>query len=221
MKPRALILDFDGLIVDTEVPIFESWQTDFADFGHELNLEEYVGCVGSDLNGFDPHSHLEELTGKTINRAELEEAREDRIHAAVDQLGPMDGVREVLEEAHEEGIPCAVASSSPRSWVEKHLDRIGFMKHFVLTRTIDDVSAPKPSPELFLAAAAGLDVDPEEAIVFEDSLNGLRASVSAGSPCVVVPNQITTHLEFTEATRRVDSMEHVSVPWLRNIFTTQ
>ncbi len=219
--PRALIFDFDGLIVDTEVPIFEAWQTDYAGFGHELRLEDYVGCVGSDFNGFDPQKHLEKLTGREIEWPELDSAREKRAHDAVDQLGPMAGVVALLDDAASAGIPCAVASSSPRSWVERHLDRIGLLDRFVLTRTIDDVSAPKPSPELFQAAAAGLGVTPGEAVVFEDSLNGLKASISAGSPCVVVPNQITALLDFAGAARRVNSLEEVSIPWLREIFTTK
>ena len=57
-KPKALIFDFDGLIVDTEVPIFDAWQTDYAEYGQELSLEDYVGCVGSDFGGFDPRLHL-------------------------------------------------------------------------------------------------------------------------------------------------------------------
>lgn len=218
-KPRALIFDFDGLIVDTEVPIFEAWQVDYAEFSQELSLEDYVDCVGSDFGGFDPQKHLEKLTGETIEWGKLDAAREQRAHDAVDLLGPMPGIIALLDEAEAVGIPCAAASSSPRSWVERHLNRIGLMDRFELTRTIDDVSAPKPSPELFLAAAEGLDVEPREAIVFEDSLNGLKASITAGSPCVVVPNRITALLDFEGATRRVKSMEEVNVPWLREIFS--
>ncbi|MCL4108429.1 UNVERIFIED_CONTAM: hypothetical protein GTU68_046122 [Idotea baltica] len=220
MKPKALVFDFDGLIVDTEVPIFEAWQVDYAEFGQELRLEDYLGCVGSDSAGFDPHLNLEQLTGQTIDGAKMEHARELRIHDAVDMLGPMPGVIALLDEARAAGIRCAVASSSPRSWVERHLNRIELMDRFEFTRTVDDVTAPKPSPELFLAAAEGLGVEPHEAIVFEDSLNGLNASIAAGSPCVIVPNRLTALLDFKGATRRVKTMEEVTISWLREMFAT-
>jgi beta-phosphoglucomutase-like phosphatase (HAD superfamily) len=73
------------------------------------------------------------------------------------------------------------------------------LDRFALTRCLDDVAAPKPAPDLFLAAAAGLGVDPAATIVFEDSRNGLLAALAAGCPCIVVPNRITAHLDFTGA----------------------
>ncbi|MBL9155413.1 MAG: HAD family hydrolase [Verrucomicrobiales bacterium] len=205
---RALIFDFDGLILDTEVPIYEAWRENYAAHGHDLPLELYVGCVGSDFHRFDPKLHLESLTGGPIDWDQWDEARERRALAIVNALmDPMDGVADRLGEAAALGIPCAVASSSPRSWVEPHLERIGLRQRFVLTRCLDDVSRPKPSPELFLAAAAGLGVDPGEALVFEDSLNGLIAAQAAGMRCVSVPNRVTAGLDLSGATLKIPSLD--------------
>jgi putative hydrolase of the HAD superfamily len=82
---------------------------------------------------------------------------------------------------------------------------------FVLTRCIDDVAAPKPAPDLFLAAAAGLGVAPGEALVLEDSRNGLLAAMAAGCPCVVVPNRVTAHLDFTGAAAVLASLEDLDL----------
>ena len=207
MPVRALIFDFDGLILDTEVPIYEAWRENYAAHGHDLPLELYVGCVGSDFHRFDPKLHLESLTGEAIDWNQWDEARERRALEIVNSLvDPMPGVADRLREAREMGLPCAVASSSPRSWVEPHLERIGLREHFVLTRCIDDVSRPKPSPELFLAAAEGLGVEPGDALVFEDSLNGLLAAQAAGMRCVSVPNRVTEGLDLSGGALKIASL---------------
>lgn len=209
---RALLFDFDGLILDTEVPIYEAWQENYAAHGHALALEDYVGCVGSDFHRFDPKLHLETLSGEKIDWNHWDERRERRALDIVNSLTvPMPGVLERLREASEAGIPCAVASSSPRSWVEPHLDRIGLRDQFKLTRCLDDVSRPKPSPELFLAAAEGLGVPPEEALVFEDSVNGLIAAQAAGMRCVSVPNRVTAGLDFDGCSLKLDSLASVTL----------
>ena len=198
---RALIFDFDGVILDTEVADYEIWREKYLAHGHDLPLEVFMGGVGSDFGGFDLKLQLENLTGKKrIDWDRWDEERERRLLERTNALTePMPGVRELLEEAESAGIPCAVASSSPRGWVEPHLERLGLRERFRLTRCIDDVSEPKPSPELFLAAAKGLGVSPAEAIAIEDSLNGLTAATAAGMRCVVVPNCLTKHLDFSGA----------------------
>ena len=70
----------------------------------------------------------------------------------------------------------------------------------------DFVEKIKPAPDLFLHAAAKLGAAPDEVIVFEDSLNGLRAARAAGMKCVVVPGPTTQHLEFDGAWRILDSL---------------
>ena len=211
---KALIFDFDGLILDTEVPIYESWLENYEAFGRDLPLETYVKCVGSDFNSFDPKAHLESLVNKSIDWEHWDVRRNRDAIERTNQLDPMPGVIDLLEATQRESIPCAVASSSPRSWVEGHLERLGLTSYFALTRCIDDVNDPKPSPELFLAAAEALEVEPSEAIVFEDSLNGLKAAREAGNPCVIVPNRITQHLTFEGATAILESLEDIELETL-------
>ncbi len=212
---KALIFDFDGLIMDTEVPIYEAWKETYAAFNCDLPLEDYAGCVGSDFDGFDPKSYLESRIDEEVDWETWDLKREARALELVNQLGAMAGVLALLETAYENGIACAVASSSSRNWVETHLDRIGFRKYFPLIRCIDDVAAPKPSPELFLAAAEGLEIDPADGLVLEDSLNGLVAASSAGIPCLAVPNQITSHLDFSGAVKTIPSLEGIGLSELK------
>jgi len=211
MPLRALLFDFDGLILDTEFPIYEAWCEDYLAHGHELPLDVYAACVGSDFNRFDPKSHLESLVGKEIDWPDRDLWRERNALERVKKLPPLPGVVALLDAAEAKGLPCAVASSSPRSWVEGHLSRLGLLDRFLLTRCSDDVAAPKPAPDLFLSAAAGLGVTPGEALVLEDSRNGLLAAMAAGCPCVVVPNRVTAHLDFAGAAKVLASLEDLDL----------
>ncbi len=206
MPLRALLFDFDGLILDTEGPVYEAWREDYREHGHELPLEVYAACVGSDFNRFDPKAHLESLVGYAIDWPERDRWRERRALERVWSLGPLPGVVALLDEATAAGVPCAVASSSPRSWVEGHLSRLGLLERFAATRCLDDVAEPKPAPDLFLAAAGAVGVAPGEALVLEDSRNGLLAASAAGIACVVVPNRVTAHLDFGGAALVANSL---------------
>lgn len=209
--PEALIFDFDGLILDTEVPVYEAWRQNYAAHGHELPLETYVNCVGSDFHRFDPKAHLEALTASAIDWSHWDPRREEIAREQTAQLAPFPGVVALLEEAAALGVPCVVASSSPRSWVEGHLTRLGLMSFFRTTRCLDDVAAPKPAPDLFLAALEALSLAPGQAVVLEDSRNGLDAAKAAGIACIIVPNRITGSLDFSGAAAVLKTLDGVTL----------
>ena len=214
---RALIFDFDGLVVDTETAIFQAWQEVYAEHGHELELATYAACVGSDHGMFDPMAHLDGLVGRALDWSVLEPRKQARIVELLAEQPTLPGVRELLAAAGDGGIDCAVASSSSLDWVAGWLDKLGIDHHFKVVRTRDHVERIKPHPDLFLAAADGLGVAPAEAIVFEDSENGLRAANAAGIRCVAVPNQITAAGDFDTAAMRVGSLAEVSADQLREL----
>jgi putative hydrolase of the HAD superfamily len=183
---RAVIFDFDGLIVDTESTGYHTWREIFAEHGHELPVERYAQVVGTDFNtSYDPRRDLEQLTGR--------------------------GVADLLQEADALGLRIAIASSSPRVWIDSWMDQLGLHDHFHHISTVDDTGKVKPDPSLFLHAAEKLGVQPEEAVIFEDSLNGLRAAMAAGIRCIVAPGPMTRHLDFTGAWKRVESLAHVTL----------
>ncbi|MEM7146481.1 MAG: HAD-IA family hydrolase [Verrucomicrobiota bacterium] len=208
---KGIIFDFDGLILDTEVPIFRAWQECYEAHGEELSLEEYARCVGTDMEDYHPGEELNRRVGGKLDQEEWEAKRRDRVFEMLEGAEPMPGVRKVLIEAEALGLPCAVASSSTVEWVKGWLERLGIAGAFATVRCIDHVHRPKPNPALFLRAAEDLNFAPAEVMVLEDSLNGLRAARAAGSPCVVVPNEITSHLDFEEATMRLETLGGVSL----------
>lgn len=215
---RALIFDFDGLIVDTESAIYEAWRELYLYHGQDLLLPTYVQCVGSTFSLYDPMAALEELTGNPVLWDEILPRKDARIRELQQGLDTMPGIRALLEEAGLRGIPCAVASSSSRRHVMSWLDRTGIADAFTVIRTRDDVVRAKPAPDLFLAAAAGLNLSPAETLVLEDSTNGLRAACAAGAPCVIVPSPVTMGSDFTGAAAIIDSLDGITLDALLEIY---
>jgi HAD superfamily hydrolase (TIGR01509 family) len=218
---NGILFDFDGLIVDTEYPVYQAWAETYAAHGHELRLEAYTGCVGSDFAAFHPATELERLVGRPLDWPALDERRRARVGELLDGAEPLPGVPALLEEASRCGLRCAVASSSPREWVEPWLDRLGLREAFREVVTLDDVARPKPSPELFQLALRRLGLTPGEAVVLEDSRNGLLAALAARVPCVVVPNRVTAGLDFQGAHGRLGSLAGVRIEDLRRIRGTR
>jgi putative hydrolase of the HAD superfamily len=209
---RAILFDFDGLIVDTESVGYHTWRQLYAQHGHELAVETYAQAIGTEFNDlYDPRRDLDALTGSALPWAELELRRLEHERELRSTLSTLPGVVDRLTEARELGLPCAVASSSPLSWVGTWIEQLELRHHFHHLTTVDDTGKVKPDPSLFLHAAGRLGVHPHEVLVFEDSLNGLRAARAAEMRCIVVPGPMTQHLDFEGALRRVGSLAEVSL----------
>ena len=219
MALRALIFDFDGLVVDTETAIFEAWREFYAAHGQALGIETWAQCVGSDFGGYDPMRELEEATGLEFDWGLEVQRIESRRDAIVADSPVLPGVRERLIEAAALGLPCSIASSSPRSWVEPWLAKLGLREYFQNVTVLDDVGIAKPAPDLFLHAAARLGVAADEVVIFEDSLNGLRAARAAAMRCAIVPGPTTRHLDFGGAWTMLSSLAETTVKALQIQFT--
>lgn len=198
----ALIFDFDGTILDTESPWYDLVRELYAAYGFELPLADYLRCIGSSEEDFDVYAHLELLVGRPLDKKGIRDELVRRHGRLMDAAALRPGVAERLAEARGLGLPLAIASSSPRQWVRGFLDRFGLADHFPVLASADDVDRVKPDPALFQVALLGLGCRPEEALVFEDSANGLAAARAAGIACVAVPNRLTAHSDFAGAWRR-------------------
>ena len=203
---KALIFDFDGLILDTEGPIFQSWQEAYRRFGGELSLAKWATVIGTYEEPFDPFEDLQEQIGRRLDPAEILPARSQREAAlvAAQQIRP--GVEQYLQDAHSLGMKVGLASSSSCQWVTGHLNRLRLIDYFHCIRGKDDVKITKPDPALYLSAASGLGVLPEQAIALEDSPNGVLAARRAGMFAVAVPNDLTRQLPLDHADWHLDSL---------------
>lgn len=207
---KALVFDFDGLILDTEGPVYEGWREVYAEHGEELPVSFWQTIIGRGSNWFDPLADLERRLDRQLDREAIRIARQVRVRELVAALPILPGVLEWIEEARRLGLKLGVASSSSRAWVVGHLERLG-LDGWDCIRCRDDVARAKPDPDLYLAAARELEVTPAQAIAIEDSPNGCLAARAAGLYCVAVPNQMTADLEFDAADVRLDSLADVSL----------
>lgn len=209
---RALLFDFDGTVIDTELPAFTAWQEVYRQHGHELTLDAWAGCLGT-IGGFEPLAHLEDLVGSPVaDREALDTRRRARQLelVAAEVLRP--GLDAYLERAAELGIRIAIVSSDEDAWIASNLARVGRSDgwaHVVCAN--GDATRAKPHPCLYEEALAALGISAGEAVAFEDSPNGIRAAKSAGIFCVVVPNAVTRPLDLSGGDLLLESFEDLSL----------
>lgn len=219
MKLKALLFDFDGLILDTESPEFDVWQAIYCEHGQELAAETWGQIVGGwGASHFDAAEHLVDLVGDGLNVEELR-ARHRSESDALTLLQPiLPGVANCLDEARCLGLQLAIASSSLHSWVDPHLARLKLADCFETVICADDVppGRTKPKPDLFLKALDVIGVSADEAIVFEDSPNGVRAARAAGIFVVAVPNPMTARLKIEGADLILKSLAELSLQDMLN-----
>jgi HAD superfamily hydrolase (TIGR01509 family) len=212
--PGALIYDFDGLILDTETCTYDAVRAAFAEHGQELGVAAWQAILGT-----ADHPHWTEMLadrlGRPVDREALTARREEQRMAVLRTLPPCAGVEDLLDAAVASGVPNAVGSSSAARWVVGHLERLGIRDRFAVVATSDDVGGDprrtKPAPDIFLAAARSLGVDPGSCVVLEDSPNGVLAARAAGMPVVAVPGPMTEGLDFGGADLVVPSLVGVSL----------
>jgi len=202
----AVIFDFDGVIVDTEWAIYQTWQELYVQHGAELSLDVYVQCVGSDHGAWDPKAYLDGLVGKSLDWDGILPAKHAEARKLLEAEGVMSGVIEWLDDLQGGGIPVGVASSSSVDWVGGWLEKLGLRERFVSLSCRDHVERIKPAPDLFLDAARKLGAAPARCLVVEDSFNGMVAAHAAGMRVLAVPNRITAGQDFSAALMRVESL---------------
>lgn len=205
---QLVIFDFDGLILDTEAPVYDVWQAIYAEHGHQLDFARWAQCIGT-ADTFDPCLDLEALVGRPLDPAPLRQRHRTQVDALIAAQPVLPGVREYVNAAHRLGLRLGVASSSSRAWVEGHLARLGLRERFDVVRCADDVARVKPDPALYLAVLEATGVAAPQAVALEDSPNGVLAAKRAGLTCVAVPNPLTVRLDLAAADLRLASLADV------------
>lgn len=209
---KALLWDFDGLILDTETPDVRAWEAIYAEHGFAYHEEHWSSIIGGyGRSSFDPAAELQRLSGGTLAMTDLRARQQTLSNEMIARKPVQAGVRQYLETAQRLGIRRAVASSSPHAWVEGHLRRLGLHHFFELFICQEEVGQErtKPHPDLYLKALAGLRILPSEAIVLEDSPNGVLAGKAAGIFVLGVPNDVTARLGIDHADMVIKSLAAV------------
>lgn len=223
---RALIFDFNGIIVDDEPIHFELFRRVLGEEGIELTEENYYArYLGFDDRGAFSAAYRE--NGRSLDESLL--ARLIGRKAVYYQSAIQNKVRifpgvEKLIAALAPSLPLAVASGALRQEIETILSTAGLRKHFSVIISAEDVDHGKPEPEIFLKALAGLNaqvkntdcITAADCLVVEDSKEGIRGARRAGMKCLAVSNSHPAEL-LQEANAVVTSLEQVDLSLLEKL----
>lgn len=209
---RALVFDFDGLIVDTETPLIDAYAAVHAQHGVPFDRAVFIRSVGhadysfDPWHGFSPHA----------DRAALELERRQVKNELLLRQPLLPGIVALLDAAREHQLQIGLASNSEHAWVEPHLARFGLLSRFQFLACREDAPSPKPEPDLYRLVLNRFGLRGHEAIAFEDSQTGALAAKRANLWTVAVPGPSTAHHDLSHADLRVASLADVNLADLLN-----
>jgi HAD superfamily hydrolase (TIGR01509 family) len=209
MTIKGIIFDFDGLICDTETPEVRAWEALFLENGLIFPFDRYQETIGAVHNDESPFIFLEEMLGHSITRGQYMEKFIVFRNNLIDLEPIRPGILEYLIQAQYLGLKIGLASSSPRTWIDYHLNRLSISDFFGCIKTYNDVSKTKPDPELFIKSIACMRLNPDEIVALEDSPNGVAAAKKAEIHVVVFPNEATRNFNFESADLIINSLEEL------------
>ncbi|MGD9131345.1 MAG: HAD family phosphatase [Candidatus Bathyarchaeota archaeon] len=195
---KAVIFDWDGTLADTKEAVVQSFQKVLGEAGCRVSdtfIERRMG-IGTKktiIEAFrERHMRLDVSTLEKLANEKI------RIQAELTQIVRLfDGVAELLE-ALQGKTKIALATMSNRKVVDKLLPAKKIERYFDVVVTADEIDKPKPNPEVFLVSAAKLEVKPEDCVVVEDSVFGVRAAKAAGMKCIAVSSGAYSREELEE-----------------------
>lgn len=213
---RALVFDFDGLIVDTETPLIDAYAAVHQSHGVPFDRTLFIRNVGhadyafDPWHGFSPHA----------DRAALEVQRRALKDDLMARQPVLPGVVALLDAARAHGLRVGLASNSEHSWVEPHLAERGLLDRFEFLACREDAPSPKPEPDLYRLVLNRFGLRGREAIAFEDSHTGALAAKRAHLWAVAVPGPSTLHHDFAHADLKAASLAEVTLDELIRSFST-
>lgn len=211
---RAVIFDFDGVLLDTETLEYTAWVEIFEEYGARLELADWIRFVGTWIPD-DIYTMLAERTDRPVDRDSIRRRHRKILSQRLARAELCAGVTTLVSALQAADVRLAIASNSDRGWVHGHLDQRHFRAPFEVISTQEDVTRLKPEPDIYLLTLDRLGLKAHEAVVFEDSLPGATAALAAGLRVFVVPNPVTVQSDFPAGVTRIRSLADVSVAWLQ------
>jgi HAD superfamily hydrolase (TIGR01509 family) len=221
MKIKGLIFDFDGLILDTEYAEFKSWEMILDSFQVNFPMENWLASIGISDSDFNIYTYLESHTDKKLNRDDILTTRENYLGQLLATQSILPGIENLIIEAKNKGLKLAVASGATNKWVTSNLKRIGLFNYFDGIHTREEVIYAKPDPALYYNALTNLGIDPDNAVAFEDSPNGIQAAKAAGLFCIAVPNYLTRMLDTSAADIILPTLKDFNLSKINALFEKQ
>jgi HAD superfamily hydrolase (TIGR01509 family) len=185
VAPAAVVFDCDGTLVDSEPLAWRAWRDLLARYGYDLRPEDIEVTRGRGWP--EIHGHFARVVPDIGSSEAAWEGFSGNLFALLEsELPPFDDAIGTARELHARGVPIAVASSSPRARLDATLRAAGLDELFDVTVAGDEVAHGKPAPDLFLAAAERLGVEPAACVAVEDSPPGVASALAAGMTVVAV-----------------------------------
>ena len=212
---RAILFDLDGLMFNSEPHSLASWEAVLKERGVTLDQLTVEGILGLRIDAtartlIDKYHLPDTVQGLSDAKTEYQIAHLDG------RVPPMPGLVGLLEEIDRRGLQKAIASSGIRRYVEAVLRVNGLLARFSTIITGDQVPRGKPAPDVFLAAARALHVEPQECLVLEDAPAGVQAAKAAGMTCIAVPDHSLAQLDLSQADKIVSSLREVKTLLMSN-----
>ena len=185
-KPlKAVIFDMDGVLVNSEPHHIIIEKQLFAQLNLDISDAEHSSYMGKSSEQM--WTEIIRNHNLSLKAEELAQRNTDKIieyFSGLNEIELMPGIVDLLEKIFQKRIPMAVASSSDAETIEIILSRTGLRKYFLHTVSSGLVDKGKPEPDIYLYTAGLLSVKPEECLVIEDSVNGMKAAKAANMLCV-------------------------------------
>ncbi|MDD2765139.1 MAG: HAD-IA family hydrolase [Opitutaceae bacterium] len=213
---RALIFDFDGLILDTETPLIDAWAALHERAGLAYARADAHRLVGHIDVDFDPWTAF----GPAADREALKTEHRRLSRELTARQPVLPGVSAYLQAARAQGLKLGLASNSSHEHIDRHLTRLGLRLLFDFACCREDVAAGKPAPDLYHRVIGRFAVAPHEAVAFEDSTAGVQAARAAGLWTVAVPNPSTHRHDFSAAHLVLSSLADLPLAGLLQRFAT-
>lgn len=212
LRLAAVVLDFDGVILDSETAEFESHRLVFERYGVPLTPEEWRGQIGIFDEGQRLRRHAQ-LRASNADVPELDEFEAQVRHCFRELLpsDPMVGIVDILETLNRAQIPVAIASAAPAEWVVPAATRLRIDRHVRTIVSADDVRRRKPEPDVYVEALRRLEAPSARSVAIEDSGPGIAAARAAGLKTVAIPHWLTEHHDLSGAHLRVASATDLSL----------
>jgi HAD superfamily hydrolase (TIGR01509 family) len=214
-SPRAILWDMDGVLADTSLLHFETWERVLVEQGIPFDRHKFhliYGLKNRDLLPYLTDRPLEPEWVEWI-ADQKEQAFRQALHG---HLFPLPGVVKWLQQFNTLGYRQAVASSAPPENVEVLVDELGIRRYFDALVTPGDLPG-KPDPAVFLLAADRLGVTAQNCVVIEDSIPGIEAARRAGMRCIAVTTTNPPEA-LTQADIVVNTLEELTVEQVNSLF---
>jgi HAD superfamily hydrolase (TIGR01509 family) len=220
--PAAAIFDMDGVLVDSNPHHVAKWAELLKARKIPFNPKDLPGQI---LGQRNDHA-FRYFFGPDLSQREMRELEikleENFRKAFAPHARPLPGLEALIQKLDAANVPMAVASSAMRDNVEFVVKALGFQPFFQILLSGEDVTHPKPHPEIYLKAARSLQIEPARCVAFEDSFVGIEAVKAAGMKCVAIASTFpSADLQKTGADCVVSSFNELSLERLKQLFATQ